>query len=53
VREVIAAGDNTAVHDPQRLVQVFSDIAAIDIGVQQIADQRRAISALGVGFACA
>ena len=29
---MVAAGGSTAVHDPQRLVQVLSDIAAIDIG---------------------
>jgi hypothetical protein len=40
---VIAAGGSTAVHDPQRLVQVLSDIAAIDIG--RPADRGSALSA--------
>jgi hypothetical protein len=51
---VVAAGASIAAHDPQRLVQCVDDIGTpSSLDVQQIADQRRAISAFGVGFACA
>jgi hypothetical protein len=52
VRAVVAAGASIAAHDPQRLVQcVDGHWHAIVIGRPQIADQRRTISAFGVGLA--
>ena len=52
VRAVVAAGASIAAHVRSALFSVLSDIGTpSSLDVQQIADQRRAISAFGVGLA--
>jgi hypothetical protein len=52
VRAVVAAGASIAAHVRSALFSVLSDIGTpSSLDVQQIADQRRAIRAFGVGLA--
>ncbi len=52
VRAVVAAGASIAAHVRSALFSALSDIGTpSSLDVQQIADQRRAISAFGVGLA--
>ena len=52
MRAVVAAGASIAAHARSALFSVLSDIGTpSSLDVQQIADQRRAISAFGVGLA--